>query len=338
MYANRYNDKLLNMLFSALLAILAQCSALLRPGDSPSAKDTKYTELIMKCLWKLAKTIQDNLRSGTLNPDELLFEINRFFINTPPAEWKRRASEKVPLGEMPLRTVKTLLLELVNGLGDSIFHHLTLIEDPQRSSVYPYLHHMLEACRKKDRMQQHRQSQPLATQQQQQQQHSPQLQSQQLPLQHQQHQHQQLRQPQSPQLQHQNVEENRFISHSRNSSLGRPSSGSSFKSNSMMRTPSMASHPSSIDGEHNTENISQSVNQTPHINSSPSMNNNNNVEPMQIDEPHANEPSNNSLSDQKLNVALTEIFKKIGTRDQTKQVIFFLKKIKHFSIVLTCRD
>ncbi|KAF1797536.1 armadillo-type protein, partial [Mucor lusitanicus] len=140
-----------------------QCSAVLRPGDSPTAKDTKYTELIMKCLWKLAKTVQDNLRTGMLNPDELLFEINNFFINTPPPEWKRRASEKVPLGEMPLRTVKTLLLELVNGLGDSIFQHLTLIQDPQRSSVYPYLHHMLEACRKKDRMQQqqqHRQSQP----------------------------------------------------------------------------------------------------------------------------------------------------------------------------------
>ncbi|CAG8817497.1 22095_t:CDS:2, partial [Racocetra persica] len=60
-------------------------------------------------------------------------------------------SEKVPLGEMPLRTVKTLLVELVTGLGESVFDHLDLIDDPQRSYVYPYLHHMLEACRKKEK-------------------------------------------------------------------------------------------------------------------------------------------------------------------------------------------
>ena len=137
-----------------MLSILGTCSAGLRPGDSASAKDTKYTELIMKCLWKLAKTIQENLRTNMLSADQLLFEINKFFIDTPPSEWKRRANENVPLGEMPLRTVKTLLLELVNGLGENIFQHLTLINDPQRSSVYPYLHHMLEACRKKDRLQQ----------------------------------------------------------------------------------------------------------------------------------------------------------------------------------------
>ncbi|OAD02874.1 hypothetical protein MUCCIDRAFT_142534 [Mucor lusitanicus CBS 277.49] len=229
-----------NVTFSALLSILAQCSAVLRPGDSPTAKDTKYTELIMKCLWKLAKTVQDNLRTGMLNPDELLFEINNFFINTPPPEWKRRASEKVPLGEMPLRTVKTLLLELVNGLGDSIFQHLTLIQDPQRSSVYPYLHHMLEACRKKDRMQQqqqHRQSQP----------------------------------PPPPQ----------------------------------------ANIPPA------------STNQSPHLNT-PSIHQ---PEPMQIDEPpHTHDTTTSSstphsLSDQDLNMALTAIFKKIGTRDQTKQGI-----------------
>lgn len=42
---------------------------------------------------------------------------------------------------------------------------------------------------------------------------------------------------------------------------------------------------------------------------------------MQIDEPHSNEPTNHALSDQDLNVALTAIFKKIGTRDLTKQGI-----------------
>ncbi|GAA5800421.1 hypothetical protein HPULCUR_005851 [Helicostylum pulchrum] len=309
-----------NATFSALLSILGTCSAGLRPGDLTSAKDTKYTELIMKCLWKLAKTIQENLRSNFLNPDELLYEINRFFINTPPSEWKRRATESVPLGEMPLRTVKTLLLELVNGLGDSIFQHLTLIDDPQRSSVYPYLHHMLEACRKKDR-QQLQQQQP------------PQLQQPQQPQQPQQQhiikpQHSPVMpvQPLQQQQQQQMDDTNRYLSHSRNSSLSRPASVSSFKSNNMMRSPSMASYPSA-DGDQTIAAIDSipATNQSPRL-SSPSLNHSQ-VQPMQIDEAPPQEMINKGppiLTDYDLNTTLTKIFHKIGTRDQTKQGIIEL--------------
>ncbi|CAO3595984.1 unnamed protein product [Absidia cylindrospora] len=143
-----------NITFSALLSILGDCAVKLRPNDSSSGTETKYTELVMKCLWKLAKTIQDNLRSGILQPDHLLFEINEFFLVTPPDEWKRRLRENVPLGELPLRTVKTLLLEIVSGLGEHVFEHLTLIDDPANSNIYPYLHHMLDACKKKGGMEQ----------------------------------------------------------------------------------------------------------------------------------------------------------------------------------------
>jgi cytoskeleton-associated protein 5 len=108
-----------------------------------------YTELIMKCIWKLAKTIQGTLKSGVLCPDELLFQINKFFLVTPPTEWKQRLKDNVPLGELPLRTVKTILLELVNGLGEEIFHHLGLINDPEHSGVYPYIVHMLESFKKR---------------------------------------------------------------------------------------------------------------------------------------------------------------------------------------------
>ncbi|GAA5815313.1 hypothetical protein MFLAVUS_008819 [Mucor flavus] len=289
-----------NATFSALLSILGTCSAGLRPGDLTSAKDTKYTELIMKCLWKLAKTIQENLRSNFLSPDELLYEINRFFINTPPSEWKRRANESVPLGEMPLRTVKTLLLELVNGLGDSIFQHLTLIDDPQRSSVYPYLHHMLEACRKKDRQQQQQHIKP---------QHSPMMPVQPIPQQQQQ----------------QMDDTNRYLSHSRNSSLSRPASVSSFKSNNMMRSPSMASYPSA-DGEQTIAAIDSipAANQSPRL-SSPSLNHSQ-VQPMQIDEAPQEIINKGppTLTDYDLNTTLTKIFHKIGTRDQTKQGIIEL--------------
>ncbi|CAG8566357.1 15598_t:CDS:10, partial [Funneliformis caledonium] len=138
-----------NRTYSALISILEKSSYNLREVDAATATtQTKLTELIMKCLWKLAKTLQDNLKAGILSPNQLLRDINSFFLATPPAEWKRRAAEKVPLGEIPLRTIKTLLLELVTGLGDNVYEHLDLIEDPQSSYVYPYLHHMIEATKK----------------------------------------------------------------------------------------------------------------------------------------------------------------------------------------------
>lgn len=108
-----------------------------------------YTELIMKCIWKLAKTIQGTLKSGVLCPDQLIYQINKFFLVMPPTEWKQRLKDNVPLGELPLRTVKTILLELVNGLGEDIFDHLGLINDARHSGIYPYIVHMLESSKKK---------------------------------------------------------------------------------------------------------------------------------------------------------------------------------------------
>ncbi|KAI8882635.1 ARM repeat-containing protein [Backusella circina FSU 941] len=278
-----------NITFSALLSILGSCSEGLRPGDSPSAKNTKYTELIMKCLWKLAKTIQENLRTHILDPDELLFEINQFFIVTPPAEWKRRVSENVPLGEMPLRTVKTLLLELVIGLDDSIFQHLTLIESPERSSVYPYLHHMLEACRKKEHMQ-HQQQQGFKQPIQQQQTHRQSMQAE--------------------------------MGHSRNSSLSRPSSISSLKSNTIIRSPSMASYSSGENPEQHVDQPAYSPRmQSQTIQPQPMQQQPMQQQPMQqpIDD-----TDKAAMTDSEFNRALTQIFNKIGDRGKTKEGIIEL--------------
>lgn len=274
---------------SALLSILGTCAAGLRPGDPPTAKETRYTELTMKCLWKLAKTVQENLRTGVLNADELLYEINRFFITTPPTEWKRRAAEKVPLGEMPLRTVKTLLLELVTGLGDAIFQHLTLIENPQSSSVYPYLHHMLQACRKRERDRGHQQASPRSS----------------------------LGSPQ------QVYQEDRFA---QRTSLSRPNSISSLKSTGMARSGSMASHPSSAEHENDPPATIPVATPQYHGNNvyqSPPPPRHTQVQAqhddaMQVDEPE--HVGTRPITDHEMNNLLTQIFVKIGTRDQTKQV------------------
>ncbi|KAF9948601.1 Microtubule-associated protein, microtubule dynamics during spindle orientation [Mortierella alpina] len=130
-----------NATFSALLLILVRCAQPLRNMED-SAHQAKFGDLIMKCIWKLTKTIKECVAAGTLKANELLADMNDFLVSISPPEWKRRAQEGVPLGDMPLRTVKTVLVELSSGMGDEVFNHLDLIHDPTKSAIHQYLVHM----------------------------------------------------------------------------------------------------------------------------------------------------------------------------------------------------
>ncbi|KAG1255565.1 hypothetical protein G6F68_010266 [Rhizopus microsporus] len=134
---------------------------------------------------------------------------------------------------------------------------------------------------------------------------------------------QQMRQmQQSPivsQLQQQQQQQNEYMSHSRNSSISRPTSMISVLSNSTIRSPSMASHRSSDDYSNSSIHLDNSI---AHQNFNPAMNNQ--VQSMQIEENSHNENRNGMLNEIDLNNALQRIFSKIGTRDQTKQGIIEL--------------
>ncbi|KAJ1559763.1 Microtubule-associated protein, microtubule dynamics during spindle orientation, partial [Cladochytrium tenue] len=111
----------------------------------------KFTELIMKCIWKMTKVIPQLIEQGSLNVSELLFTVHTFLKNTPPVEWKRRAAEKItPQADMPLRTVKTILHELVAELGDQVMDNIGMIDDPGRSATVTYLKQMIESGRRKN--------------------------------------------------------------------------------------------------------------------------------------------------------------------------------------------
>ncbi|KAF9973158.1 Microtubule-associated protein, microtubule dynamics during spindle orientation [Actinomortierella ambigua] len=131
-----------NATFGALLLILVRCAQPLRAMTEDAANQAKFGDLIMKCIWKLTKTIKECVRNGTLKPSGLLADLNDFLVAIPPPEWKRRAQENIPLSDMPLRTVKTVLVELSSGMGDDVFNHMDLIEDPAKSAIQQYLVHM----------------------------------------------------------------------------------------------------------------------------------------------------------------------------------------------------
>ena len=67
----------------------------------------------MKCIWKLARNIPADLEKQVLDPVELFPAIEHFLQTVPPNEWRARATNKVPCGDMPLRTIKVIIQHVV---------------------------------------------------------------------------------------------------------------------------------------------------------------------------------------------------------------------------------
>ena len=136
-----------NYIFSVLVDLLDAGIAAINhvPGDELGYR-TKFTELVMKCLWKLTKSLRETVRNGKIDLAAVFYDIHRFLITNPSSEWKRRANENLPLGDMPLRTVKTILHEIAEEKGAAVLEIMERvdIEEPKRSAVYQYLRQMSE--------------------------------------------------------------------------------------------------------------------------------------------------------------------------------------------------
>lgn len=100
------------------------------------------TRRYSQCLWKVSKTVKESLESEQLQPPRLLSDINQFLITIPPAEWRRRATDNIPLADMPLRTVKTILQQIVSVMKEKVFNELDEIDQAENSFVYQYLYRL----------------------------------------------------------------------------------------------------------------------------------------------------------------------------------------------------
>jgi len=76
-----------------------------------------HADLVIKCLWKRCKILDDDFMSGRLSPGALLGILEDFIRAVPPAEYRKREKLGVALGDMPLRTVKTIIQKVI---GESI--------------------------------------------------------------------------------------------------------------------------------------------------------------------------------------------------------------------------
>ena len=132
-----------------MLDILGQSAQnMLELSEYELLKQSKHTELVMKCTWKLIKAIPQMLQESSLDIASLLHNIHDFLLATPPLEWKRRSSISIPQADMPLRTVKTILSMIISNIGERYVDYIFLIQDPISSHAVQYLKQISNSTRK----------------------------------------------------------------------------------------------------------------------------------------------------------------------------------------------
>ncbi|KAI0709101.1 ARM repeat-containing protein [Earliella scabrosa] len=137
-------------IFRALFALLLR---IVKPfpanGTSPDSEEAKVAELVLKCVWKLARSIPQDLEKQVLDPVELFPAVEHFLQSVPPNEWRARATNKVPCGDMPLRTIKVVIQHVVAQYGDDVYDYLSsAFDDPSATIVYPYVYRILNSSTK----------------------------------------------------------------------------------------------------------------------------------------------------------------------------------------------
>jgi len=110
-------------------------------GTLATSRQAKHAELILKCIWKRARSVEDDLGDGLLDPIALLRIIEDFLQTLPPTEWRRRAQTSVPLGDMPLRTVKVIIQHVVSKYGgERVYDQLSAaFDEPENTHAYAYI-------------------------------------------------------------------------------------------------------------------------------------------------------------------------------------------------------
>lgn len=102
------------LFLSALFSLLQDVTIAFDSTTEPSSRPAKHAELILKCIWKRARSVEEDLGKDLLDAVSLLQTIERFLQQLPPIEWRRRANAQIPLGDMPLRTVKVIIQHIVS--------------------------------------------------------------------------------------------------------------------------------------------------------------------------------------------------------------------------------
>ncbi|XP_041753854.1 cytoskeleton-associated protein 5-like [Coregonus clupeaformis] len=119
--------------------ILSALLVLLQDSLLSSAGSPKFSELIMKCLWRMIKFLPDTI--NRLNLDKILLDVHNFMKLFPKDRLRQLKTD------MPHRTLKTLLHTLCRLAGPTILDHLSLIEDKSESELEAHLKKVVKSAK-----------------------------------------------------------------------------------------------------------------------------------------------------------------------------------------------
>ncbi|CAL8357879.1 unnamed protein product [Lota lota] len=116
-------------ILSALLVLLQD--SLITTAGSPM-----FSELVMKCLWRMIRYLPETINS--INLDRILLDVHNFMKVFPKDKLKQLKSD------VPHRTLKTLLHTLCKLTGAKILDHLSMIENRNESELEAHLRRVVK--------------------------------------------------------------------------------------------------------------------------------------------------------------------------------------------------
>ncbi|WFD45308.1 hypothetical protein MPSI1_003990 [Malassezia psittaci] len=136
-----------NVVYSACFRLLAQFTKTMDAERETERMDqtARLTELVIKCVWKIARKLPDTIRANRIDGAQLLATIEEFLQTIPPIEWGRRVQRQAPLKDIPLITATNVLKQLIEAVGEASLTMLDTLPDPEGSHVYRYLLRLLYA-------------------------------------------------------------------------------------------------------------------------------------------------------------------------------------------------
>ncbi|XP_070686907.1 cytoskeleton-associated protein 5 [Pempheris klunzingeri] len=116
-------------MISALLVLLQD--SLITTAGPPM-----FSELVMKCLWRMIRFLPETI--DNINLDRILLDVHNFMKVFPKEKLKQLKSD------VPHRTLKTLLHTLCKLTGAKILDHLSMIENRNESELEAHLRRVVK--------------------------------------------------------------------------------------------------------------------------------------------------------------------------------------------------
>lgn len=117
--------------------VLGAFIRLLHESVSGSHFNNRFTQVVLRSLWKITKALPNTANNYSL--DLVLLDCHNFLKAFPSSSWKARKSD------LPLRTIKTMLHSFCSIRGPAILKFVDLIPNKEESELESYMKRTLKS-------------------------------------------------------------------------------------------------------------------------------------------------------------------------------------------------